>query len=94
MSKKYLPHHWLNFKALSVIWTVFFYLTLAFGLYAAYNWILVLQLPAEFWQYNSAPLKQIYGYAAGAALLACTAELAVLRVMAVLKKTKKAMDEK
>ena len=31
---------------------------------------------------------------AGAALLACTAELAVLRVMAVLKKTKKALDEK
>ena len=94
MSKKYLPHHWLNFKALSVIWTVFFYATLAFGLYAAYNWILVLQLPDEFWQYNSAPLKQIYGYAAGASLLACAAELTVLRVMAVLKKTKKELSEK
>ena len=86
MSKKYLPHHWLNFKALSVIWTVFFYLTLAFGLYAAYNWILVLQLPAEFWQYNSAPLKQIYGYAAGASVLAGTAELCIWRILGTLHK--------
>lgn len=94
MSKKYLPHNWLGLKGLNVVWTVFFYATLAFGLYTAYNWILVLQLPAEFWQATSAPLKQIYGYAAGVSLLACAAELTVLRVLAALTKTQNALAEK
>ena len=94
MFNSYFPHNWLDLKGLRVIWLVFFYATLAFGLYAVYNWMLVLQIPDELWASGSAPLKQIYGYAAGAALLACTAELAVLRMMAVLKKTKKALDEK
>lgn len=94
MSKNYFPHHWLELKGLRAAWLVFFYATLAFGLYAAYNWILVLQLPDEFWQINSAPLKQIYGYAAGASLLACMAELGVWRVLGVLQKAQETLAEK
>lgn len=86
MYKNYLPHNWLEWKGLNVVWRIFFYATLAFGLYAAYNWILVLQLPDEFWQYNSAPLKQIYGYAALVAALVCLAELGILRILAALEK--------
>lgn len=91
--KNYLPHNWLGFKGLSVVWRVFFYATLVFGVYAAYNWIQVLRLPDEFWQYNSAPLKQIYGYAAGASLLVCMAELGILRVLAVLEKIRAGVEK-
>ncbi len=94
MHNKYLPHNMLGFKSLQIIWTVFFYATLVFGVYAAYNWILVLQLPAEYWQINSAPLIRIYGFAAGAALLVCLAELGVLRTLALCKKAQETVCKK
>ncbi len=94
MHNKYLPHNWLNFKRLSGIWTVFFYATVAFGVYAAYNWILVLQLPEEYRLLNSAPLERIYGLAAGASLLAAVLETGILRVLKTLKTVKKAVTQK
>lgn len=94
MPNKYLPHNWLGLKGLSIVWTVLFYATLAFGVYAAYNWILVLQLPEEFWQQNSAPLIRIYGLAAGASLLAAATEMGILRVLAALQTIKKAAKQK
>lgn len=92
--KKYLPHNLLELKELRALWLFFFYATLVFGLYAAYNWIQVLQLPEEYWRINSAPLKQIYGYAAGASLLACAAELCVWRALKILQKTQEAVLKK
>lgn len=94
MYKKYLPHYWLELKGLAVIWTIFFYATLVFGVYAAINWIQVLHLPSEYWQTNSAPLKQIYGYAAGASLLLCMAELGVLRTLDLLQKAQEKFVQK
>lgn len=93
MYKKYLPHHWLNLKRLAIAWIVFFYATLIFGIYAAYNWILVLQLPEEFWQQNSAPLIRIYGFGAGGALLAAATEMGILYVLKTLRKIKKAVTK-
>lgn len=86
MFNSYFPHNWLDLKGLRVIWLVFFYATLAFGLYAVYNWMLVLQIPDELWASGSAPLKQIYGYAAGASVLAGTAELCIWRILGTLHK--------
>lgn len=94
MPEKYLPHNWLGLKGLSVAWTVLFYATLAFGVYTAYNWILVLQLPEEFWQQNSAPLIRIYGFATGAAFLAAAVETGILRVLAALNNIENATAQK
>lgn len=86
MFNSYFPHNWLDLKGLRAVWLVFFYATLAFGLYAAYNWMMVLQIPDELWTANSAPLKQIYGYAAGASALAGAAEVCVWRILGTLQK--------
>lgn len=91
---KYLPHVLISDRALNVIWRVFFYATLVFLAYALINWVRVLCLPADYWQVYSAPLKQIYGFAAGAAFLLCLAEAAVLRVLAVLNKAQETLIRK
>lgn len=94
MFNSYFPHNWLDLKDLRVVWLIFFYTTLAFGLYAAYNWIAVLQIPNELWAAGSAPLKQIYGYAAGASVLAGAAELCIWYILGTLHKIQQKTAEK